>query len=186
MKKSLLIVILLPLIFIGCGSKNDSQSNSQNGQGFGGPRGGGGFGQRTTSVEAQPVTIGSISEQVRSYGNIKAQNVVQVTPQVSNRIVKIYVDLGDTVRTGQVLAKIYDATFKDQLSQAKSQLEQSKVALKRDSTQFTRQKSLYDRGLSSDAEYDVALATFRSSNAPVFIFDCFTYSSSREFQQYAR
>ncbi len=164
MKKSLLIVILLPLVFIGCGSNNDSQNNSQSAQGFGG-RGGGGFGTRTTSVEAQPVTIGSISEQVRSYGNIKAQNVVQVAPQVSNRIVKIYVDLGDTVRTGQVLAKIYDATFKDQLNQAKSQLEQSKVALKRDSTQFARQKSLYDRGLSSDAEYDVALATFRSSNA---------------------
>ncbi len=164
MKKSLLIVILLPLVFIGCGSKNDSQNNSQSGQGFGG-RGGGGFSQRTTSVEAQPVTIGTISEQVRSYGNIKAQNIVQVTPQVSNRIVRIYADLGDTVRAGQILAKIYDATFKDQLSQSKSQLEQSKVALRRDSTQFARQKSLYDRGLSSDAEYDVALATYRSSNA---------------------
>ncbi len=163
MKKSLLIVILLPLVFIGCGSENDSQNNSQSRQGFGGR--GGGFGARTTSVEAQPVTIGSISEQVRSYGNIKAQNIVQVTPQVSNRIVKIYADLGDTVRAGQVLAKIYDATFKDQLSQAKSQLEQSKVALRRDSTQFARQKSLYDRELSSDAEYDVALATYRSSNA---------------------
>src|SRR5690554_4810494 len=127
--------------------------------------GAGGFGQRSTSVEAQPVNIGTISEQVRSYGTIKAQNIVQVSPQVSNRITKIYVDLGDEVKKGQSLAKIYDATFRDQLNQAKSQLEQNEVALRRDSTQFARQKSLYDRELSSDAEYDIALSTYRSSSA---------------------
>ncbi|MFA5668609.1 MAG: efflux RND transporter periplasmic adaptor subunit [Balneolaceae bacterium] len=162
MKRPLLIVILLPLIFIECSNK----SETQNSQGFGRMgMGAGGFGQRSTSVEAQPVNIGTISEQVRSYGTIKAQNIVQVSPQVSNRITKIYVDLGDEVKKGQSLAKIYDATFRDQLNQAKSQLEQSKVALQRDSTQFARQKSLYDRGLSSDAEYDIALSTYRSSSA---------------------
>ena len=61
---------------------------------------------------------------------------MSVSPQVSNRLTDIYVDLGDTVETGQLMAKIYDKTFRDQLSQAQAQLAQSRIALRRDSAQF--------------------------------------------------
>src|SRR5690554_1446495 len=96
------------------------------GMGFGPPGG-----QRATSVETRTVEMGPIAEQVRTYGNVKAQNVLQIIPQVSNPITNIHVDLGDTVRQGQLLAKIQDATFRDQLAQARSQLNQSRVALRR-------------------------------------------------------
>ena len=124
---------------------------------FGGP------GQRTTSVETSDIQIGNIAEQVRSYGNVKAQNVVSVLPQVSNRITKLYVDLGDTVRQGQTLAKIYDVTFRDQLAQARSQLEQSRIAVKRDSAEYVRQQTLMERDLTSEAELEIAEAAYQSS-----------------------
>ncbi len=147
---------------LGCGG-DGSQNSGQQSSRFGGF---GGFGgARTTSVETQTVTLGPIAEQVKSYGNVKAQNVVQVIPQVSNRITRIYVDLGDTVRAGQVLAKINDATFRDQLSQATAQVNQARIALQRDSTQYERIKSLYDRGLSSESELQTAEATYQSSRA---------------------
>jgi RND family efflux transporter MFP subunit len=158
--KFTLLASTLALILIGCGSNDDSSSNSDRFSRFGG----GNFGSgRVTSVETQAVTRQPIAEQVRSFGTIKAQDIVAVTPQVSNRIVKIYADLGDTVRQGQILAKIYDATFKDQLNQAQAQLEQAKVAIQRDSTQFARQQSLLESNSISQAEYDNAFATYRSS-----------------------
>lgn len=161
MKNLLLSAFVAAFILSGCGDSDQGQSQGN----FGGWGGGTPGGARTTSVETQDVPVESIAEQVRSFGNIKAQNVVAITPQVSNRITRIYVDLGDTVNQGQIMAKIYDATFRDQLNQAESQVEQSRIALQRDSSQFERQSQLLDKDLISDSEYDIALATYRNSLA---------------------
>ncbi|MEX2605459.1 MAG: efflux RND transporter periplasmic adaptor subunit [Gracilimonas sp.] len=160
MTKSFLQVILLSLFIISCGNSNSNQNSPQNFSMFGGNNA-----QRTTSVETNDVEIGSIAEQVRSFGNIKAQNVVSVVPQVSNRITEIYVDLGDSVSQGQALAKIYDATYRDQLSQARSQLEQSRIAVQRDSSEYARQKRLMERDLTSESELFNAQATYQTSRA---------------------
>ncbi len=156
-----LTALTLALLITGCGGGNENGNRTQNSRfsGFGGS----GFGGRTTSVETLPVTRQPIADQVRSFGTVKAQDIVAITPQVSNRITKLYVDLGDTVRQGQILAKIFDATFKDQLNQAKAQLAQSKIAIQRDSTQFARQKKLLESSAVSQAEYDNAFATYQNS-----------------------
>ena len=111
------------------------------------------------------VELSTIADQVRSYGTVKAQDLVSVSPQVSNRLTDIYVDLGDKVEAGQLMAKIYDKTFRDQLSQAQAQLAQSRIALRRDSAQFERQRQLLAMDLVSDSEYEIALATYRNTMA---------------------
>lgn len=116
-------------------------------------------------METIPVTTSSISEQVRSYGTIRAKDVVNVNPQVSNRITEIYVDLGDTVQAGQVMAKIYDVPYQDALEQAQAQLRQSRVTFERDSTQHQRQQSLHESNAISTSEYEDALATYENSRA---------------------
>tara|TARA_R100000908_G_scaffold64783_1_gene49963 strand:+ start:17732 stop:19090 length:1359 start_codon:yes stop_codon:yes gene_type:complete len=160
-KKFLTPILLISIVFAGCGGDD---SNNNNSSGFGG-FGSGNFGQRATSVETSDITIGSISEQVRSFGNVKAQNVISVVPQVSNRITDMYVDLGDTVRQGQTLAKIHDVTFRDQLAQARSQLQQSRIAVVRDSSEYARQQSLRERDLTSSADLEIAEANYQSSLA---------------------
>ncbi|MEX0721230.1 MAG: efflux RND transporter periplasmic adaptor subunit [Balneolaceae bacterium] len=151
--------LIVSLFLVNCGGDNSSQNSS----GFPGFMGQGG--QRASSVETSSVEMGTIAEQVRSYGSIRAKNVVAVMPQISNRITNMYVDLGDTVSQGQMLAKIYDATYRDQLAQARSQVQQSRSALRRDSTQFERQQQLLERGLSSESEFDIAQATYQNSLA---------------------
>lgn len=153
-------IAVLSLLLISCGSDNSKESGQSNFSRFGGNGG-----QQVTSVETNEVEVGEIADQVRSFGNVKAQNVISVLPQVSNRITEIYVDLGDTVRQGEALAKIYDATFRDQLSQAKSQLEQSRIALRRDSAEYQRQQSLMERDLTSESELDISQAAYQSSRA---------------------
>lgn len=160
MNKSILIVFLFSSLIIGCGGSDDSNS-AQNARFSGWDSGA--LAGRVTSVETESVTRQPIADQVKSFGTIKSQDVVAITPQVSNRITKLYVDLGDTVQQGQILAKIYDATFRDQLQQAKAQLEQSKVAIRRDSTQYARQQKLLESNAISQSEFDVSFATYRSS-----------------------
>lgn len=118
-----------------------------------------------TSVETITAKSSDISQQIKSFGNIRAQEIVEVTPQVSNRVTQIYADLGDSVQQGDVLAKIYDAPYRDQFEQAKATLEQSRNSYVRDSLQFQRQKELYNQDLISASEFDDAKATFQNSKS---------------------
>lgn len=147
--------IIFLIVLQACGSSNGPPANFNN------P----GQQQQRTSVETVTAETKSISDQIKSFGNIRAEEIVNITPQVSNRITHIYADLGDTVRQGDVLAKIYDLPFRDQFAQAKSQLEQSRSAYVRDSLQFYRQKELYEQELVSSTEFDDAQATFQNSKA---------------------
>src|SRR5690625_7577488 len=92
-----------------CGGNNQEEAGP-GGWGFGG------FGGRgpIASVEAIPVQAATISEQVNTYGTIQAQDVVSITPQVSNRVIRILADLGDPVRAGQVLAEIQDLAYREE------------------------------------------------------------------------
>ncbi len=153
------LVLLLLLTLTACGNSSE--------EGGGGP---GGFGQmnrggQVTSVEVVPVTTASISDQIRSYGTIRPQDIVTINPQVSNRVTRIHVDLGDTVEQGQVMAEIYDVPFRDAFEQAQAQLRQSRAAYERDSTQFDRQRFLYETNAISRSEFDDARATYESSLA---------------------
>jgi RND family efflux transporter MFP subunit len=151
---------ILALLFLtACGG--DSEQPQQ--QGFGGF---GGFGSgQATSVEVAPVQTGTISEQVRAFGTVRAQDVVQVTPQVSNRVTRIHVDLGDEVYQGQVLAEIYDVPFRDAFEQAEAQIRQTRASFQRDSTQLNRQRELYERDLISQSEFDEFRTTYLNSLA---------------------
>ena len=161
--KNLLFLLLIPsLLVLNCGGDEDASSGRPDFSRFSGFSA-----NRSTSVETVTLELSTIADQVRSYGTVKAQDLVSVSPQVSNRLTNIYVDLGDEVEQGELMAKIYDKTFRDQLNQAEAQLAQSLIALRRDSAQFERQRQLLDRELVSESDYEIALATYRNSMAQV-------------------
>ncbi len=138
----------------------------------------GGNGQ-ATSVEIMPVETASISDQIRSFGTIRAQDVVNINPQVSNRVTQIHADLGDTVRQGDLMAKIYDVPYRDAFEQAQAQYQQSRIAFERDSTQYSRQERLFETGAISSAEFDEARATFSTSRSQLEAADA-SLTQSRE------
>lgn len=140
----------------GCGFDTEEENN---GRGFG-QRGG-----QATSVEVLNVQESSISDQIRSFGTIRSQAVVDLNPQVNNRVTEIYADLGDTVNAGERLAKIYELPFRDAYEQAQAQLRQSRVAFVRDSVQFNRQQQLFESGAISNLEFDQARATYNTARA---------------------
>ncbi len=156
MKKDTLGLLLIAVFFLQACSGNANRPNFNRQQN-----------QQGTSVETITVEAESISRQIRSFGTVEAQDVVQVTPQVSNRITQIYADLGDTVSQGARLAEIRGNTFRDQVQQARAQLEQAQAAFQRDSAQYARQQTLYERDLISKSELDNARATFQNSKAQV-------------------
>lgn len=142
-----------------CSSGNDDNGES------GGRGGFGGFGDRGTTVEVAEISRDSIFEQVRSYGSVRSRDRVIIMPQVNEQVTRIHVEIGDTVQQGDLLAQLYDETFRDELRSAQAQHEQNRVAFEQDSTQYYRTQRLYEREAVSEAEYQEARSAYRSSRA---------------------
>ncbi|MDZ7717912.1 MAG: efflux RND transporter periplasmic adaptor subunit [Balneolaceae bacterium] len=154
--KSITTIILLTAL-ISCGGGESEPSEFR---GFGNSGG-----QEAISVEAIPVQSATISEQVSAFGNIQTKDLVEIVPQVSNRITEIHADLGDNVSQGQLLAEIYEAPFREAVQQAEAQVRQARATLERDSTELGRQEQLFERDVISRAEYETARSTYLNSLA---------------------
>jgi len=160
--KNSLFALLSVFIILSLASCGNGESDNEGA----GPGGFGNFGGgQPASVEATPVRSGSISRQVQAYGTVRPQDVVAITPQVSNRVTKIHVDLGDNVSQGQIMAEIYDEPFREAVEQAQAQIRQAEASFERDSTVLLRQQELFERDLISRAEFDDIRATFLNSKA---------------------
>lgn len=154
--KSITTIIIFTTV-LSCGGDGSQQSQFQ------GP---GNFrGQEAISVEAIPVQSATISEQVSAFGNIQTEDLVEIVPQVSNRVTEIHVDLGDNVNQGDLLAEIYEAPFREAVQQAQAQVRQARATLNRDSTELGRQEQLLEREVISRSEFETAQSTYLNSLA---------------------
>lgn len=154
--KSITSIILLSAI-ISCGGDGPEQTQFQGFGNFGG--------QEAISVEAIPVQSATISEQVSAFGNIQTEDLVEIVPQVSNRVTDIHVDLGDNVSQGELLAEINDVPFREAVEQARAQVRQARATFERDSTELSRQERLFEREVISRAEYETAQSAYFNSLA---------------------
>ena len=130
-------------------------------------------------VSTEKAAKRTIIETVNASGKVYPEVEVKVSPDISGEIVELSIEEGDSVRKGQVLAKIYAdiyLTQRDQVvagvNQAKAQVsnaEASLVGLKAtlDQAQITynRQKRLLDDKVISRSEFETADQALRTSQA---------------------
>lgn len=130
-------------------------------------------------VSAEKAATRTIIETVNASGKVYPEIEVKVSPDVSGEIVELNVNEGDSVRKGQVLARIYAdiySTQRDQVAagvdQAKAQLSNStaslpglKATLDNAKAAFERQRKLYSEKVTSRQEYDQAEQVYRSAEA---------------------
>ncbi|PNK61326.1 efflux RND transporter periplasmic adaptor subunit [Psychrobacter sp. FDAARGOS_221] len=87
--------------------------------------------------------IGDIENNVMASGKVKALNTVDVGAQVSGEVTRLYVDVGDEVKKGDLIAQIDQVTQKNNLSNQQASLEQSRAAVESAQADYqSRQASL--------------------------------------------
>ncbi|OQP66825.1 efflux transporter periplasmic adaptor subunit [Niastella vici] len=130
-------------------------------------------------VAIEKVERRNITETVNASGKVYPEIEVKVSPDISGEIVELQVKEGDSVRKGQVLAKIYADIYSSQRTQAaaevsrqqamvdnsKAQLESLRSSLELAKTTFERQKQLLGEKIISKAEYDQALNSLQTAQA---------------------
>jgi HlyD family secretion protein len=132
-----------------------------------------------TKVTSEKVQQRTITEIVNAPGKIYPEIEVKVSPDISGEITELNVQEGDTVKKGQVLARIYADIYDIQRNQAASGVAQSQAqvnnsqaaldALKAQQEQAERtynmQKQLFDDKVISRNEFNVAEANYKTARA---------------------
>lgn len=97
-------------------------------------------GQTNAAATASPTppvvevsTMAAVTRQLPQYfeatGSLAANQQTDVAPETSGKVAAVGVDIGSSVKRGQMLVRLEDADFKDRAQQAQAQLDQAKATL---------------------------------------------------------
>ena len=109
------------LLISSCSSERKKEVTTAQ-RGGGGP-GGRGANRPTPRVDAFVVQTQVISESIEIPGSLVADESTEIHPEVSGRIIGLYVREGSYVSKGALLAKLYDADLQAQLRKVQVQLQ---------------------------------------------------------------
>ncbi|MBR9919587.1 MAG: HlyD family efflux transporter periplasmic adaptor subunit [Bacteroidetes bacterium] len=148
-----------------------------------------------TKVSSEVTEKRTIIQQVSASGKIFPVTEVQITSDVSGEVVELFVEEGDSVIVGQLLAKVDPDAYESQVERGEAtvnnaranqanamaqvesltaQKEQIQAQLDNARDIFNRNKKLYEEGVISEADFDLAKsnlealeANLRSSEASI-------------------
>lgn len=120
----------------------------------------------SVTLETARVEHIAISNSVTATGTVEPVTEVDVGTQVSGIIDKLYVDYNDRVVAGQLIAEMDKVTLQAELESSQAELASCKTEYEYQTKNYARVKTLYEKELVSDAEYDEALYNYeRALNA---------------------
>lgn len=123
-----------------------------------------------TSLAAAPVKVFKvkrerISEKLFYTGLIEAWNKINITPDVGGKIAKIYVEEGDRVQKGQLLAELDTRAIRLQLEQADAGLAVAEANQKDAKRNMERMERLKSENAVSEQQYEQIKLAYDAADA---------------------
>ncbi|NIO48411.1 MAG: efflux RND transporter periplasmic adaptor subunit [Candidatus Aminicenantes bacterium] len=140
------LIVLAFLIIYGCRGQAPANSKSEKEE------------DPPIPVEVTEVIKGSVSANYSGTATLEAEGEALVVAKVSGVIEKIFVEEGDSVEAGQVLAKLEDEEFIHRLAQVEARLEEL-------ANEFQRNKELFKNKLISAEAYDRTKYEYQTQEA---------------------
>ncbi len=109
---------------------------------------------KTPIVEVYSTVKETVSHETNYSTTVQANVINNITPQNAGRIRKLNVEVGDFVKSGQILAEI-----------DRVQLDQAALKLKNDETELERCRQLYKEGGLSQSDFESMELSFKVSKS---------------------
>ncbi len=104
------------------------------------------------TFQTEEPAIRDIVSKTVATGAIEPRQQVEIKPRVSGVIDELFVEAGDIVEAGQKLATIKIIPNMISLNAAESSLKSARISYASAKAEYTRNKSLFDRGVISETE----------------------------------
>jgi len=98
-------------------------------------------------------------------GTLKAVNTVLIKSRVAGEITELKLREGDSVKAGQVVARIDPSEYQRRLRQAEQQAEAAKAQVDIAKRQYDNNKSLVDKGFISVTALETSLSSLAGAEA---------------------
>jgi HlyD family secretion protein len=106
-----------------------------------------------------PATMTIVKKAV-AIGKVIPRREIEVKAQVSGVVEKLYVEAGQVVKKGQVIARISLRPNMLNVSQAESQLQSAKLNLANQASELERNRKLVQQGVIAQSQFDTMKTTY--------------------------
>ena len=119
---------------------------------------------KETKYQELEATVGSIVKSTVLTGKIQPRDEVNIKPQISGIVAELYKEAGQSVKQGEIIAKLKVIPDMSSLSSAQSRVRLAEVNAKQVKTDYDRNKTLYDKALISADEYEKSYQQLQQAN----------------------
>ncbi|HOD59441.1 MAG TPA: efflux RND transporter periplasmic adaptor subunit, partial [Candidatus Syntrophosphaera sp.] len=108
-------------------------------------------------------SIGTIREVVTATGSLNPTMLVEVGTEVSGKIEKLYKDFNDTVKKGDLLAKLDTDILTANLESARADVNKATIVRDDAKMEYETSKTLYEKGMGSQYEMEKNLYAYQQA-----------------------
>jgi HlyD family secretion protein len=98
--------------------------------------------------------IQTIIKKTVATGSVVPRNEIAIKPQVSGIVDELFVEPGDYVKKGDLIARVKIIPNMINLSNAESRVKQAKISLRAAQTEYDRMKQLFDNKVVAAADFE--------------------------------
>lgn len=98
--------------------------------------------------------ISSIEKKTVATGKLIPEDEIEIKPQISGIIDKIYLEEGVKVKAGDLIAKIKIVPNEQALNQSRGRVRNAEIALGNVKIEYDRNKALFDKGVISSQDFN--------------------------------
>jgi HlyD family secretion protein len=109
--------------------------------------------KKTVVYELKSPTVNNIIKKTVATGSVVPRKEILIKPQVSGIIEEIFIEAGNNVNKGDLIAKIRIIPDMVNLNNAESRLKRAQLNLEDAKLVYDRQKKIYEQGVIAESEF---------------------------------
>tara|TARA_R110001583_G_scaffold23732_6_gene87200 strand:- start:1628 stop:2776 length:1149 start_codon:yes stop_codon:yes gene_type:complete len=106
------------------------------------------------TYETMKPFIANIEKKTVATGKVVPEDEIEIKPQISGIIEKIFMEEGAKVKSGDLIARIKVVPNEQSLNQARGRVRNAELALSNTTIEYNRNKALFDKGVISSQDFN--------------------------------
>jgi len=112
------------------------------------------------TFETKKPFTSSIEMKTVATGKVIPEDEIEIKPQISGIIEKIFMEEGEHVKAGDLIARIKVVPNEQALNQARGRVRNAEISLNNTTTEYNRNKALFDKGVISSQDFNALQLQF--------------------------